>query len=68
MPLPSKQEKRAVSELAAEIRRRRIRLNLTQGQFAREIGVSQQTISDWERRKRLRQVQLAMRLHRFLGK
>lgn len=53
--------------LAAQIREMRVQQNLNQGQFAQQIGVSQQTVSDWERGKRLRQVHVAMRLLRLLG-
>ena len=54
------------SALAREIRALRGQLKLSQGGFANYIGVSQQTISDWERGKRLRQIEVAIRLSRFL--
>lgn len=54
--------------LAAEIRQLRARLGLSQGQFAQAIGgVSQQTVSDWEKGKRLRQLEIALRLLRWLS-
>lgn len=52
--------------LAAEIRRMRQRLKLTQTRFARELGVSQQKLSDWERGRRLRAVREGMRLAEIL--
>ena len=52
--------------LALQIRSLRERLKLSQGGFARHLGVSQQTVSDWERGKRLRQIEVALRLSRFL--
>lgn len=52
--------------LAQQIRALRERLKLSQGGFARHVGVSQQTVSDWERGKRLRQIEVALRLSRFL--
>jgi DNA-binding transcriptional regulator YiaG len=52
--------------LAAAIRRMRQRLKLTQTRFARELGVSQQKLSDWERGRRLRAVMEGMRLAEFL--
>ena len=59
---PRKNAKREFDALAAEIRQVRTRLDLTQGQFAERLGVSQQTVSDWEKGKRLRQIQVALRL------
>lgn len=53
--------------LAAEIRQVRTRLSLSQGQLAERLGVSQQTVSDWEKGKRLRQVHIALRLGRLLA-
>lgn len=53
--------------LAAKIRRTRIRMSLTQGQFARKVGVSQQKVSEWENGKRLRAVVEARQLWRVLG-
>lgn len=52
--------------LAASIRRMRQRLKLTQTRFARELGVSQQKLSDWERGRRLRAVMEGMRLSEVL--
>ena len=63
--MPGPKRKRArnpVLALAAEIRGLRVRLGLSQGQFARECGVSQQTVSDWEQGKRLRRIKIAARL------
>jgi transcriptional regulator with XRE-family HTH domain len=54
------------AELGAKIRRLRMRMSLTQAQFARKVGVSQQKLSDWENGKRLRSVMEAMRLARVL--
>ena len=54
--------------LALRIRSLRERLKLSQGSFARHVGVSQQTVSDWESGKRLRQIEVALRLTRFLAK
>lgn len=50
------------SSLATTIRRVRVRLGLTQAQFAKKIGVRQQKLSEWERGKRLRAVFDAMKL------
>ncbi len=58
-PKPSKAE---VAALGANIRLAREKLGLSQGQFARKVGVSQQKISEWERGLRLRQVITAWRL------
>ena len=58
-PRPSKSE---VAALGANIRCAREKLGLSQGQFARKIGVSQQKVSEWERGLRLRQVITAWRL------
>lgn len=44
--------------------RRRLRMNQTQ--FARAVGVSQKTVSDWETSKGTRTVMLAIRLARLL--
>lgn len=60
----SKSAKQEITALAGEIREVRTRQGLTQGQLAERIGVSQQTVSDWEKGKRLRQVQVALRLAR----
>lgn len=54
---------RAASSLAAEIRRTRVRLGLSQAQFAKKVGVRQQKLSEWENAKRLRAVLNAMTLH-----
>ena len=62
----AKIRKQTTADLAREIRVARSRLGMSQGGFAREIGVSQQTVSDWERGKRLRQLGVALRLLRFL--
>lgn len=56
-----------IATLAAEIRQTRVRLSLSQGQFAERLGISQQTVSDWEKGKRLRQVQVALRLSRLFA-
>lgn len=65
------QRKRATSAklpaLARRIRSLRERLKLSQGSFARHVGMSQQTVSDWESGKRLRQIEVALRLTRFLA-
>jgi repressor LexA len=62
-----KNAKRDFNALAEEIRQVRTRLGLTQGQFAERLGVSQQTVSDWEKGKRLRQIQVALRLARLFA-
>lgn len=54
-------------QIAAKIRRLRIQAGMTQGQFSRKLGVSQQKLSDWENGKRLRAVLEAMRLVQLLG-
>ena len=56
-----------IATLAAEIRQVRKRLGLSQGQLAERLGVSQQTVSDWEKGIRLRQVLVALRLGRLLA-
>jgi DNA-binding XRE family transcriptional regulator len=59
---------RGTVPLANAIRQLRAGLGLSQTQFARRIGgISQQTVSDWEKGKRLRQLQLAQRLFALLG-
>lgn len=55
-------------QFAAAIRRKRLRLQLTQAQFAKLMGVRQQQVSEWEQGKRLRLLQVAVRLTRWLGK
>lgn len=65
--LQRKNAKREFAALAEEIRELRTRLDLTQGQFAERLGISQQTVSDWEKGKRLRQVQVALRLARLFA-
>jgi len=62
-----KSAKREFAALADEIRQVRTRLDLTQGQLAERLGISQQTVSDWEKAKRLRQVQVALRLARLFA-
>jgi DNA-binding XRE family transcriptional regulator len=62
-----KSAKQEIAALAAEIRQVRTRLSLTQGQLAERLGISQQTVSDWEKGQRLRQVHVALRLARFLA-
>ncbi len=62
-----KHSKASIAVLASEIRMLRSRLNLNQEQFAAKVGVSQQTVSDWEKGKRLRQLQVAIDLVRLLG-
>ena len=52
-PKPSKAEGAA---LGANIRCAREKLGLSQGQFAREIGMRQQKVSEWERGLRLRRI------------
>ncbi len=59
--------KQEIASLAAEIRQVRTRLSLSQGQFAERLGISQQTVSDWEKGKRLRQVHIALRLARLFA-
>lgn len=56
-----------ISALAAEIRQTRSRMSLSQEQLAERLGVTQQTVSDWEKGKRLRQVHVALRLGRLLA-
>lgn len=60
--LRSKTKVPKVRTLALQIKELRQSLRLSQGQFARTLGVSQQTVSDWERGKRLRQIEVVMRL------
>lgn len=48
-----KTSKSKAAAFAAKICRRRIELNMTQGQFARKLGLRQQKISEWENGKRL---------------
>lgn len=48
--------------LATKIRRLRMQLQLTQTQFARKLGVSQQKLSDWEHGRGLGGVINAMKL------
>jgi len=56
-----------IATLAAEIRQTRSRMSLSQEQLAERLGVSQQTVSDWEKGKRLRHVHVALRLGRLLA-
>lgn len=44
----------STAKVAARIRRSRIQSGMTQGQFARKLGISQQKLSDWENGKRWR--------------
>lgn len=62
-----KSAKQEIAALAAEIREVRTRLSLTQGELAERLGISQQTVSDWEKGQRLRQVHVALRLARVLA-
>lgn len=64
---PQRRPAKEIATLAAEIRQTRTRLSLSQGQLAERLGVSQQTISDWEKGKRLCQVHVALRLGRLLA-
>ncbi len=65
---PKKTAETSIKELASKICEIRTRLNLSQLQFAQKVGgISQQTVSDWEKGKRLRQVQTAMRLVRLFN-
>lgn len=50
------------------IRQIRVSRGLNQTEFAQRMGVSQKTISDWERGLGLRSVQIAMKLLRILAK
>lgn len=52
--------------LAAKIRRLRAGMQLTQIQFARKLGVSQQKLSDWEHGRGLSGVINAMKLATLL--
>lgn len=63
----AKVRKPTTADLAREIRVARSRRGMNQGEFAREIDVSQQTVSDGERGKRLRQLDVAHRLLAFLN-
>jgi DNA-binding transcriptional regulator YiaG len=54
--------------LAEHIRRTREQLGLSQGQFARKLGVSQQKVSEWENGQRLRAVVQAWRLAELVAK
>lgn len=56
------------AKFAAQLRTVRQRANLTQTQFARKLGVSQQKLSDWENGKRLRAVVEAIKVVERLGK
>lgn len=42
-------------------------MSLSQEQLAERLGVTQQTVSDWEKGKRLRHVHVALRLGRLLA-
>ena len=50
------------AKFAAHLRAMRIRSGLTQTQFARKLGVSQQKLSDWENGKHLRAMLEAIRV------
>lgn len=52
--------------LASRIRKARIRSNMTQSQFARNLGIRQQKLSEWENGKRLRAVVDAMVLLKLI--
>lgn len=65
---PSMPSRPDYTSLAAEIRKQRRRLKLTQAQFAEKIGVRQQQVSEWEQGKRLRLLSVAFRLARVLGR
>ena len=66
--MPTTTIKPDYAALARQIRQKRVRLKLTQAQFARLIGVRQQQVSEWEQGKRLRLLSVAFRLARVLGK
>ncbi len=59
---------KSTTTLAARIKKARHRLNMTQSQFARKVGVRQQKLSEWENGKRLRAVFDAMTLLKAIGK
>lgn len=56
-----------IAALAAEIRQTRTRMGLSQEQLAERLGITQQTVSDWEKGRRLGQVHVALRLGRLLA-
>lgn len=64
----TKVQKTDAYKIAEMIRTTRLARNLTQGDFAEAVGVSQQKLSDWEQGKRLRSVMIAWRLADVLGK
>ena len=64
----TKISKYETAELGTNIRRLRQKLKLSQGQFAAELGVRQQKVSEWERGERLRAVIVAWRLADFLAR
>jgi DNA-binding transcriptional regulator YiaG len=66
--MPNTTNKKDYAALAEQIHKKRLRLKLTQAQFARLIGVRQQQVSEWEQGKRLRLLNVAFRLARVLGK
>lgn len=66
--MPSTKKNPHYIAIASQIRKQRLRLNLTQAQFAQKIGVRQQQVSEWEQGKRLRLLSVAFRLSRVLGK
>ena len=49
-------------DVAALVRELRKRLNLTQEQFAQEVGVTYSTVNNWENAKRIPQPFLLRRL------
>lgn len=56
-----------LARLAENIRCLRENMNLSQGEFARAVGVRQQKVSDWERGLGLRAVVEAWRLANVLS-
>ncbi len=57
-----------VKALAASIRTVRQKLGMSQRQFARAVGATQQTVSEWEHGLRLRPIVIAWRLADLLAR
>lgn len=56
-----------MNQPATTIKRLRRKTGLDQGRFARQLGVSQQTVSAWERGQCLHLVRVALKLARLLS-
>jgi DNA-binding transcriptional regulator YiaG len=59
---------RQTAALAAAIHLARKNAGMTQVQFAAHLGVSQQRVSGWEKRRGLRTLVVAMELIQFIAK